>query len=113
MEKFSCSSTRHCMYDGCCENCSSIDINIPDNMEIIGSQNEGSTGNDDDYHDEQSDQPKKSVRFYKWDKSDEGKITKISRNLSVTDAIESLKQQIVVLKRHHLQNVPKHPRIMR
>ena len=100
VEKFSCSSTRHCMYDACCEICSSIDINIPDNMEIIGSQNEGSTDNDDDYHDDQSDQPKKSVRFYKWDKSDEGKITKISRNLSVTDAIESLKQQIAVLKRH-------------
>ena len=99
VEKFSCSSTRHCMYDACCEICSSIDINIPDNMEIIESQNKGSTDNDDDYHDDQSDQPKKSVRFYKWGKSDEGKITKISRNLSVTDAIESLKQKIAVLKR--------------
>ena len=48
----------------------------------IESQNEGSTDNDDDYHDDQSDQPKKSARFYKWGKSDEGKITKISRNLS-------------------------------
>ena len=52
VEKFSCSSTRHCMYDACCEICSSIDINIPDNMEIIKSQNEGSTDNDDDYHDD-------------------------------------------------------------
>ena len=100
VEKFSCSSTRHCMYDACCEICSSIDINIPDNMEIIESQNKGSTDNDDDYHDDQSDQPKKSVRFYKWGKSDEGKITKISQNLSVTDATESLKQQIAVLKKH-------------
>ena len=88
------------MYDACCEICSSIDINIPDNMEIIESQNKGSTDNDDDYHDDQSDQPKKSVRFYKQAKSDEGKITKISQNLSVTDAIESLKQQIALLKRH-------------
>ena len=69
-------------------------------LEIIESQNEGSTDNYNDYHDHQSDQPKKSVRFYKWGKSDEGKISKISRNLSVTDAIESLKQQIAVLKRH-------------
>ena len=52
VEKFSRSSTRHCMYDACCEICSSIDINIPDNMEIIKSQNEGSTDNDDDYHDD-------------------------------------------------------------
>ena len=65
VETFSYSSTRHCMYDACCEICSSIDINILDNMEIIESQNEGSTDNDDDYHDDQSDQPKKSVRFYK------------------------------------------------
>ena len=65
VEKFSCSSTRHCMYDACCEICSSIDINIPYNTEIIESQNKGSTDNDDDYHDDQSDQPKKSVRFYK------------------------------------------------
>ena len=43
---------------------------------------------------------KKSIRFYKWGKSDEGKITKISRNLPVIDVIESLKQQIAVLKRH-------------
>ena len=42
------------------------------------------------------------MRFYKWGKSDEGKTTKISRNLSVTDAIEFLKQQIAVLKRHLL-----------
>ena len=41
VEKFSCSSTRHCMYDACCEICSSIDINIPDNMEITESQNVG------------------------------------------------------------------------
>ena len=99
VEKFSCSSTRHCVYDASCEICSSIDINIPDNMEIIENQNKGSTDNDNDYHDDQSDQPKKSVRFYKWGKSDEGKITKISRNLSVTDAFESLKQKIAVLKR--------------
>ena len=33
VEKFSCRSTRHCMYDACCEVCSSIDVNIPDNME--------------------------------------------------------------------------------
>ena len=65
--KFSCSSSRHSMYDTCCEICSSIDINIPHNMEIIESQNKGSTDNDDDYHDDQSDQPtnQKSVRFYK------------------------------------------------
>ena len=69
-------------------------------MEIIASQNDGSTDNDNDYYDDQSGQPRKSVRFYKWGKSDEGKITKISRNLSATDAIESLKQQIAVLKRH-------------
>ena len=99
VEKFSCSTTRHCMYDACCEICSSIDINIPGNMEIIESQNKGPTDKDDDYHDDQSAQPKKSVRFYKWGMSDEGKITKISRNLSVTDAIESLKQQIAALKR--------------
>ena len=99
VEKFSCSSTRHCMYDACCEICSSIDINIPDNVEIIENQNEGSTNNDNDYHDDQSDQPKKSIRFDKWGKSDEGKIKKISRNLSVTDAFESLKQKIAVLKR--------------
>ena len=59
VEKFSCSSTRHCMYDACCEICSSIDINIPDNMEIIESQNEGSNENDDDYHGNHSDQSKK------------------------------------------------------
>ena len=59
VEKFSCSSTRHSMYDACCEICSSIDINIPDNMEIIESQNEGSNENDDDYHDNHSDQSKK------------------------------------------------------
>ena len=87
------------MYDASCEICSSIDINIPDNMEIIASQNDGSTDNDNDYYDDQSGQPRKSVRFYKWGKSDEGKITKISRNLSATDAIESLKQQIAVLKK--------------
>ena len=58
VEKFSCSSTRHCMYDACREICSSIDINIPDNMEIMESPNEDSTDNDDDYHDDQSDQPK-------------------------------------------------------
>ena len=52
VEKFSCSSTRYSMYDACCEICSSIDINIPDNMEIIKSQNEGSTDNEDDYHDD-------------------------------------------------------------
>ena len=84
LEKFSCSSTRHCMYDACCEICSAIDINISDNMEIIESPNEDSTDNDDDCHDDQSDQPKKSVRFYEWGKSDEGKITKISRNLPIT-----------------------------
>ena len=88
------------MYNACCEICSSIDINIPDNIEVIESQNEGSTYNDGDYHDDHSDQPTKSVRFYKWGNSDEGKVTKISQNLSVTDAIESLKQQIAVLKRH-------------
>ena len=59
VEKFSRSSTRHCMYDACCDIYSSIDINIPDNMEITESQNEGSTENDDDYHDNQSDQSKK------------------------------------------------------
>ena len=69
-------------------------------MEIIESQNEISTDNDNDYHDDQSDQSKMSVRFYKWGKSDEEKIRKVSRNLSVTDAIESLKQQIALLKRH-------------
>ena len=84
LEKFSCSSTRHCMYDACCEICSAIDINISDNMEIIESPNEDSTDNDDDCHDDQSDQPKKSVRFYEWGKSDEGKSTKISRNLPIT-----------------------------
>ena len=66
----------------------SFDMNIPDTMEIIERPNENPNENDDDYHDDQSDQPKKSVRFYKWEKSYEGKITKISRNLSVTDAIE-------------------------
>ena len=102
MEKFSCSSSsKHYMYDACCEICSSTDINIPDNMVIIESPKEDSTDNGDDYHDDQSDQPKKkSVRFYEWGKSDEAKITKISRNLSVTDVTESLKQQIAVLKRH-------------
>ena len=87
------------MHDVSCEICSSIDINIPDNMEIIESPNEDSTNNDDDYHDDQSDQLKKSVRFYEWGKSDEGKISKISRNLSVSDAVESLMQQITLLKR--------------
>ena len=52
VEKFSCSSSKHCMHDACCEICSSIDINILDNMEITESQNEGSTDNDDDYHDD-------------------------------------------------------------
>ena len=47
----------------CCEICFSIDINIPDNIEIIESPNEDSTNNDDDHHDNQSDQPKKSVRL--------------------------------------------------
>ena len=61
------------------------------NMEKIESRNEDSTDNDDDYHGDQSDQPKKSVRLYEWGKSDEGKITKISWNLSVTYGIESLK----------------------
>ena len=50
-------------------------------MEIIESPNEDSTSSDDDYHDDQSDQPKMSVRFYEWGKSDERKITNISRNL--------------------------------
>ena len=70
VEKFSCSSTKHCKYDACCEICSYININIPDNMEIIESSNKDSTDNDDNYHDNQSDQPKKSARFYKWGKSD-------------------------------------------
>ena len=69
-------------------------------MEIVESPDEDSTDNDDDNHDDQSDQPKKSVRFYEWGKSGKGKITKIFQNLSVTDAIGSLKQQIAVLKRH-------------
>ena len=99
-EKLSCSSTLHCMYNGCCETYSSIDINIPDNMEIIEKPNEDWTGNEDNYHEDQSDQPKKSVRFYEWDNPDEGKITKISQNLSVTNATELLKQQIALLKRH-------------
>ena len=64
---------------------------MSDNMEKIESRNEDSTDNDDDYHGDQSDQPKKSVRLYEWGKSDEGKITKISWNLSVTYGIESLK----------------------
>ena len=68
-------------------------------MEIIESPKEDSTNTYDVYHDDQSDQPKKSVRFYEWGNSDKGKITKISWNLSVTDAIELLKQQIAVLKR--------------
>ena len=68
-------------------------------MEIIESANDDSTNNDDDYHDDQSNQLKKSVRFYGWGKSDEGKISKISRNLSVSDAIESLMEQITLLKR--------------
>ena len=99
------------MYDACCGICSSFDINIPGTMEIIEITNKNPNENDDDYHDDQSDQSNKSVRFYKWGKSYEGKITKISRNLSVTDATESLKQHIAGLKRQ--QNVPKHPRIMR
>ena len=99
VEKFSCSSTRHCMYDACCGICSSFDMNIPDTLEIIERLNENPNENDHDYHDDQSDQPKKSVRFYKLEKFYEGKITKISRNLSVTDAIELLKQQIAVLNR--------------
>ena len=82
-------------------------------MEIVESPDEDSTDNDDDNHDDQSDQPKKSVRFYEWGKSGKGKITKIFQNLSVTDAIGSLKQQIAVLKRPFLQKVPKHPRIMK
>ena len=65
VEKFSCSNTRHYMYDASCKICSSIDINIPDNMEKIDSPNEDSIDNDDHYHDSQSDQPEKSVRFYK------------------------------------------------
>ena len=44
-------------------------------MEIIESPNEDSTDNDDYYHDDQSDQPKKPVRFCEWDKSNKGKIT--------------------------------------
>ena len=70
VEKFSCSSTKHCMHDACYEIYSYININIPDNMEIIESSNEDLTDNDDDYHDSQSDQPKKSARFYEWGKSD-------------------------------------------
>ena len=58
------------MYDACCEICPYINRNIPDNMEIIESSNEDSTDNDDDYHDNQSDQPKKLARFYEWGKSD-------------------------------------------
>ena len=81
VETFSCSSTRHCMYDACCKICSSIDINILDNMEIIESPNEDSTSGDDDYHDDQFDQPKMWVRFYELGKSDERKITNISWNL--------------------------------
>ena len=100
VEKFSCSNTRHYMYDASCEICSSVDINILDNMEKIDSPNEDSVDNDDHYHDSQSDQPEKSVRFYEWGKPNEGKFTKISWNLSVTDATESLKQQISVLKMH-------------
>ena len=69
-------------------------------MEIIENPNKDSTDNDGNYHGDQSDQPKKSVTLYEWGKSDEGKITNISWNLSVTDAIESLKQQTAVLERH-------------
>ena len=69
-------------------------------MEIIESPNEDSTDNDDYYHDDQSDQPKKPVRFCEWGKSNKGKITQISRNLPVTDATESLYQQIAVLKKY-------------
>ena len=61
VEKFSCNSTSHCMYDVCCKICSSIDINIPENIEIMESSNEDSADNDDKYHDNQSDHPKKSV----------------------------------------------------
>ena len=88
------------MHDAYCETCSSIDTNIPDNMKVTESHNKDSTDKDDDYQDDQSDQSKKPLRFYKWSTSDEGKITKISRNLSVNDAAESFKQRIAVLKRH-------------
>ena len=84
VEKFSCSSTRHFMYDACCEICSSIDIIFPDNMEITDSPNKDLTDNDDDYYDVQYAQPKKSVRLCEWGKSEEGKTTKIFRNLCVT-----------------------------
>ena len=96
VKKFSCSSSTPCMQDACCEICLSIDINIPDNMKVTESHSKDSTDKDDDYHDDRSDQPKKSVRFYKWSTSDEGKITKISRNLSVNDGTESFKQRIAV-----------------
>ena len=62
VEKLSCSSTRHRMYNTCCKICSSIDINIPGNFEITEIPNEDSIYNDDDYYDNQ-DKPKKSVRF--------------------------------------------------
>ena len=52
------------MCDASCEICSSIDINISDNMEKIDSPDEDSIDNDDHYHDSQSDQPEKSVIFY-------------------------------------------------
>ena len=72
------------MYEACCEICFSIDIIFPDNMEITDSLNKDLTDNDNDYCDVQYAQPKKSVRLYECGKSDEGKTTKIFRNLSVT-----------------------------
>ena len=36
------------MHDAYCETCSSIDINIPDNMKVTESHNKDSTDKDDD-----------------------------------------------------------------
>ena len=47
-------------------------------MEIIENPNKDSTDNDGNYHGDQSDQPKKSVRLYEWGKSDRSRSASAS-----------------------------------
>ena len=68
------------MFDGSCTSCSEIEIVVP------GSQN-GTNG-------------EHFVEFFEWGKSVEGMVSKFQRKMGIVDAINLLKQQIVVLKSH-------------
>ena len=68
------------MFDGSCTSCSEIKIVVP------GSQN-GTNG-------------EHFVEFFEWGNSVGGMVSKFMRKMEIVDAINLLKQQIVVLKSH-------------